>query len=221
MNDLVRRINETGERVFYNPRPLLSYYTLATDSLASNTFRGFHRIDKAKPGSKGVFDSIFIQNRDYVIKNIKKANTEENLNECENEICQKLIYGLKNNIVSSQLTSFNKIRKPVDIVFEHMVSMGEDFVDARKAIVKHLFLPLDSQMFQSDFVFSDTELTLMKIKRNFTFKDIESKEHYLHIQDFLKRKAEKLGLGARIFFDLIWNDRYTSSGTNLFGTNPR
>ncbi|MEI8603702.1 hypothetical protein [Pseudoalteromonas sp. B160] len=39
------------------------------------------------------------------------------------------------------MQSFNKLRKPVDIVFEHFVAMGEDFAPARKAATPWLFLP--------------------------------------------------------------------------------
>jgi hypothetical protein len=81
-------------------------------------------------------------------------------------------------------------------------------------------LPLDSQMFKSDFVFSDNEITKLHLKRNFTFKDIDNQKQYSEIQNFLKEKAEKCGIDNRIFFDLVWNDRWNSNGNNLFETNP-
>lgn len=108
----------------------------------------------------------------------------------------------------------------MDIVFQHMTAMG-DFIKDRSKIVEFLFLPLDSQIFQSDFVFSDSEITKFRINRNFTFTSIKTKAQYKNIQDFLKEKADKIGINHRIYFDLIWNDRYKSDGKNLFETNPK
>ena len=84
-----------------------------------------------------------------------------------------------------------------------------------------MFLPLDSQMFQSDFVFSDKERQELKIKKEFTFKDILEQSHYNEIQEFLKQKANLIGLENKIYFDLEWNDRWKSNGNNLFETNPK
>jgi hypothetical protein len=125
---------------------------------------------------------------------------------------------LSKNIRKDQLLSFNKLRKPVDIVIEHMISMGSDFNSVRQSLTKHLFLPLDSQMFQSSIVFSDEEIQYLKIDRTFTFKDIRSNSHYYEIQSFLSDKAARLNID-RIFFDLLWNERYKSNGGNLFETN--
>jgi hypothetical protein len=219
-HELVNQINKTGDRVFFRPRPQLTYYSLATGSLASNTYRGFHRIDKTKPGAKDVFDSFFTRSKQEIISNLNKVKSDDDLDKYSDEICKRLIDGLSNNIVKTQLQSYNKIRKPVDIVLEHMVSMGEDFELLRPDITKHLFLPLDSQMFQSEFVFSDSELFSLGLRRNFTFKDVTTKSKYTQVQTFLRKKADTLGLEARIFFDLVWNDRFRSQGTNLFQTNP-
>jgi hypothetical protein len=220
-NGLVSQINKTGERVFYSPSPQLTYYSLATGSLASNTYRGFHRIDKTIPGAKDVFESFFTASKQQIISILSQVKREDDLNEYSDEICRRLVEGLTKNIVREQLQSYNKIRKPVDIVIEHMVSMGEDFEQIRQSVTKYLFLPLDSEMFQSDFVFTDSELYHLKLRRRYTFKDIRSKAQYQQIQAFLRDKADRLGLGARIFFDLVWKERFKSQGTNLLGTNPR
>jgi len=222
MDEIINKINFVGERVFYNPTPLIDYEMLIKNSLGSNAlFVGFHKINKTEQGSKDVFEYTFNKNKTSIIETINQIKTENELDEYENKICEELLEGLKINIISKQLNSFNKIRKPVDIVFEHLVSMGEDFHEARKNLTRHLFLPLDSQMFQSEFVFSNLEVLHMQIKRTYTFKDIQQKEHYRTIQKFLKEKSEKLGLRCRIFFDLIWNERYNTKGLNLFETNPR
>lgn len=219
--DKIAEMNKVGQRIFYNPLPLLSYETLVKRSLGPNTYRGFHRIDKSKSGAKDAFEKILIANSNFIIDNLKVSKTEKELDDLENDICDLLMNELKKNIKNEQLISYNKIRKPVDIFIEHLVAMETDFSPVRQSLTKHLFLPLDSQMFQSDFVFSDNERLELKIKKRFTFKDILEKSHYYEIQDFLKQKANLIGLENKIYFDLEWNDRWKSNGNNLFETNPK
>jgi hypothetical protein len=83
-----------------------------------------------------------------------------------------------------------------------------------------VILPLDSQIFQSEFIFTAQEAKALGIKRSFTYKDIKTAQHYADIQIFLKDKAAYIGLNHRIYFDLVWNKRFESNGTNLFLTNP-
>ena len=64
-------------------------------------------------------------------------------------------------------------------------------------------------MFKSPEVFPDEELKVLGIKRRFTFKDIEGQAHYFKIQEFLKMRAKREGLRSRIYFDLLWGNRYT------------
>lgn len=216
----IEQMNEVGKRVFLNPCPLLSYDKLAKCSLGPNTYRGFHRIDKNKDGATKVFKQVLTDKKSLIQKGIKEAKSESDLDNLLKNVCNILLRELKENIRADQLTSFNKIRKPMDIVIQHMVAMGEDFNDARARVTKLLFLPLDSQIFQSVFIFTDKEAKDLKIRRNFTFKDVECESHYSDIQEFLRVKANRIGLTHRIYFDLVWNDRYKSSGTNLFLTNP-
>lgn len=220
MENILYKTKKVGERIFYNPNPQLSYEYLSQYSLSSNTFRGFHRIDKTKPGAGQFFRDVLNQHSKLIIQTIKIASNETDIDLLSNELLQILKFELSKNINQHQLQSYNKIRKPVDIVLEHMVSMFEGFKEERKKIVPFLFLPLDSQMFQSEFVFSDLEIKELKLNRNFTFQDIWDKSHYSEIQKFLKGKAKKLEI-ERIFFDLAWNNRFNSDGGNLFDTNPR
>lgn len=219
--DKIAEMNKVGQRIFYNPLPLLSYEILVKSSLGPNTYRGFHRTDKSKSGAKDAFEKILIANSNFIIDNLKDSKTEKELDDLENDICDLLMNELKKNIKNQQLISYNKIRKPVDIFIEHLVAMETYFSPVRQSLTKHLFLPLDSQMFQSDFVFSDKERLELKIKKRFTFKDILEKSHYYEIQDFLKQKANLIGLENKIYFDLEWNDRWKSNGNNLFETNPK
>ena len=139
----------------------------------------------------------------------------------EKKICSYLKVKLQKYIKNEQLVSFNKLRKPVDIFIEHLVSMGTDFTPVRARLTKLLFLPLDSQMFRSEFVFNDAEIAELGLRRTFTFQDITTEEQYCRVQQFLGEKAKKVGITHRVLFDLVWNDRFKTDGTNLFLTNPR
>jgi len=216
----IELIKQVGQIVFYNPQEILQYDTLAKKSLAPNTYRGFHKIDKSRSGAKVAFEKILLGKFKLIRDGLLVAKSEKDLDQLEREICSLLKDELLKNIINHQLNSFNKIRKPVDIFIEHLIAMGADFSEQRLILTKHLFLPLDSQMFLSNIVFSDQEMAELKIKRSFTFKDIRDEYHYYEIQTFLKEKAAKVGIENRIFFDLIWNNRYKSNGGNLFATNP-
>ncbi len=214
-------MNEVGDTVFLAPTPLLGYEELVLKSLGSNTYRGFHRKNNTCLGASHTFRDVLTKKKDYLINALNNLTSEIELNKLANELCSELKIELSKNIKPSQLQSFNKARKPVDIVFEHFVAMGEDFAPARKTVTPWLFLPLDSQIFQSEFIFTAQEAMALDIKRRFTYKDIKTAQHYADIQKFLKNKAAKIGLNHRIYFDLVWNNRYESNGTNLFLTNPR
>lgn len=219
MGKAIELINKVGERIFYDPSPVYDYEYLVKKALAPNTYRGFHKVDKSKPGAKDVFENYFERNAFYIVSTLQSLKSEHALDVLEQEICKGLKRELKKNIDNRQLVSYNKLRKPVDIIVEHLISMGTDFLKARKTATKFLFLPLDSQMFQSKIVFSDQEVAELKINRRFTFKDISSEGHYNEIQSFLNEKASRIGLKNRIFFDLVWNDRYKTKGKNLFESN--
>ncbi len=216
-----QEINEKGIAIFYYPEYLLSYDVIVEKALLGNTFRGFHRIDRSKPGASKTYRELFKVEKQNIIKYLKNVKSENELHEFSNEICKKLKFKLKRNINNDQLNSYNKIRKPVDIMIEHLVAIGEDFKKQRKKIAKLLFLPLDSQMFSSDYVFDDKFLDDLEIKRNFTFKDIKKEDDYKEIQKYLIKRAKELNLDSRIFFDLVWNNRYKSNGKNLLCTNVK
>lgn len=220
MQGQIKRMNEVGYTVFLTPTPLLSYEELVLKSLGSNTYRGFHRKNNNCLGASHTFRDVLTKKKDYLIHTLNNLTSEIELNTLANELCSELKIELSKNIKPLQLQSFNKVRKPVDIVFEHFVAMGEDFAPARKTATAWLFLPLDSQIFQSEFIFTTEEAKALGIKRRFSYKDIKTAQHYAEIQNFLKNKAANVGLNHRIYFDLVWNKRFESNGTNLFLTNP-
>jgi len=224
--NIYEQINQKGIDLFINPQKVYSYEELIWGAnvkgkrmtvLSSNTYRGFHRIDKSKPGAKYYFDKCLIQCKDLILKTLYNNPDEKEINKLGNEIDNDLRVLLKTNVSEEQLKSFNKTRKPIDIVMEHFIAMLKDFnSNSRNTIVPNLYLPLDSQMFQSSYVFSYIDIKRLRLRRQFTFKDIGDKNHYYDIQGFLKEKASNLGLISRVFFDLFWKDRYMKTSKNLF-----
>lgn len=189
-------------------------------AVAKNTWRGFHRIDKSKDGAGSVFMDYFIKKKQYVIDALKTINTVEELDLFEDQICQEIKEELV-NIKQDMKKSYNKIRKPVDLYIEHIVSMAKELEGHRDRLAKLLFLPLDSQILASEYIFDTFELSRCGLKRSSTYGDIESKKVYKYIQELLITKAKEINEKefCRIYFDLFWNDRYLKKGTNLFQTN--
>ena len=214
-------IPEIGNKIFYAPGNLLDFNSIVKHSLSGNTFRGFHRIDKKLPGASLVFRSILKQKESYIIHSLSNAKSEYDIDELSRHLTKDLHEKLLINIYPKQLDSFNKIRKPIDIFIEHIVALFKGFPDeTRKTIVTHLFLPLDSKIFKSELVFSDSEIKQLKIKRNYTYSSIKNESHYYEIQAFLAFKFSKLNT-ERVFLDLIWGNRYKAKGKNLLELNPQ
>ena len=102
--------------------------------------------------------------------------------------------------------------------------MANELTDVRSQLNKLLFLPLDSQIFSSPYIFSREQLYSLGIKDNATFKDVKTSEAYRILQNIALNKAHNISSAIgktfdRIHFDLLWNDRYKKEGNNLFETN--
>lgn len=68
---------------------------------------------------------------------------------------------------------------------------------------------------------NSSQLYSYGIKSNASFKDVQTRKTYSELQDILYKKAAEISdcIGKefnRIYFDLLWNDRYKKSGNNLF-----
>ena len=153
-----------------------------------------------------------------MINNLKDIRSANELDEFEDEICKAIRKGLT-NIDSVAKASYNKIRKPVDLYIEHIVSLSKEMNPYRKNLIEFLFIPLDSQIIGSPYIFTDYEIQRHGLRRNSTFKDITNKSTYQILQDTLISKTFTMPGVKRIYFDLLWNDRYKMWGNNLFETN--
>lgn len=192
-------------------------------AVASNTFRGFHRITKGCPGASRVFHDYFVSNKPKLLTQITGATDSAGLNRIENQICNEIRSSLT-NIKSSTLDSYGRVRKPVDLYFQNLICMSHELDKKRADLVPHLFLALDSQMFSDPNVFTDGELETFRLSRRSTYKDVKDEKTYLQLQDMLSKKASQLSQTDmrfyRVYFDMLWNNRHQNWGSNLFETNP-
>jgi hypothetical protein len=226
-----------AEKVFLNPLETYPWEdiingTLVSDkygdqrkmyAVAQNTFRGFHRIDKSCAGAKEEFLAYFTTQKNRLVDSLSKIENRDDLNELEDSICEEVCRMLS-NCKPNQLDSYNKIRKPVDLYIEHLVSMSNELDHVRKKLVPLLFLPLDSQVFMHPDLFDINDLKNFSLKRKSTYQGVQTKETYIALQQLLLTKVVKISNQIKkpfyvIYFDLIWNDRYKKWGNNLFQTN--
>ena len=216
----INAINKLGTKVFLDPKNE-SFELILKKGLSSNTYRAFHRINKYKDGASVIFKDYFNSNKSKILDSFGKLSSRKNYDNYLDKICSDLKQLLKKNIKNQQLESYNKLRKPVDLYIEHIVSMDEDFKDVRKKITHSMYLPLDSWIFQNEIIFPSKNLIELGLKRRFSFGDIRSKNHYLDIQEYVKQRVSILNIKYEIFLDLFWNNRYKRTGCNLFELNPK
>lgn len=235
---LFNQITEKSEEIFLEPKiaytydeiingcnvlnPLGGYKTMY--AVGSNTWRAFYKKETSIIGPKDIFINCFTKNKDNSIKNLKGVNKINELNELEDDLCKDLKEMLKPYIKENMLQSFNKIRKPIDLYIEHIVLMSKELEGYREKLVPMLFLPLDSQILASEHIFTDSQLYKYNLKRSSSFKDITSSRTYNELQMILQNKSLEISKAInknfnRIYFDLLWNDRYKKPGSNLFETN--
>ena len=229
---------DKADKVFLHPSPKYSWNEIISGApvksqtgstrkmvaVNQNTFRGFHRVDKSYPGAREGFINYFLSQRAVLIGALSSVNTRDDLTKLSNHICEGVRTNLS-NCSPTQLQAYNKVRKPVDLFLEHLVSMAIELDAARERLIPLLFLPIDSQILACPGLFADNELHDNYLSRSSTYKDVRSEQAYLVLQEFLSQKATVVAEARQrqfyvIYFDLIWNNRHKEWGGNLFETNP-
>lgn len=193
-------------------------------AVAQNTFRGFHRINKNCTGAKEGFTTYFLSNKKSLVSDLEKVKTRKDLNDLSNRICSEVRIYLS-NCNQTQLKSYNKVRKPVDLYIEHLVAMANELNIHRERLIPLLFLPIDSQIIAHDGLFTSSELTKSGLNRRSTYQEVIKEDRYDALQELLHQKASVVAQKRErpfyvIYFDLIWNNRHKNWGRNLFETNP-
>jgi putative zinc finger/helix-turn-helix YgiT family protein len=228
----------TAERVFLRPAPRYAWGEIVngvgvrgadgkTRRLAAvdpTTFRGFHRIDQDSPGAQEPFRSYFIGERVRLVDALSKVKDEYQLHQLENRVCEE-VRGRLTNVKPKMLRSYNKVRKPVDLCIEHLVAMARELDPYREALIPLLFLPLDGPLLAHPALFAFGEMADHGLSRDSTFTAVETEETYKALQELLRQKAKSVAAARgrafhRIYFDLLWEDRYGNSGGNLFELIP-
>jgi hypothetical protein len=195
-----------------------------------NTWRAFHRVDIPGPGSKDVFVPYFSVNPGpaAIIQQLSLVSTTETLDQLANSICGELRHRLLNgNIKPHQLHphKYNKLRKPVDIYLEALVSMATELTPHRARLTPLLRVPLDKWIFGEPTLFTEQVLRAVGLNRDSGFGELEHEADYVQLQAELRNLATECAAHHQcpfhpIYFDLLWANRHTRNGGNLFQLNP-
>lgn len=231
--EIYDKINEKAGAIFYKPIQTYKYESLVMGcpvisnegkwtrmyAVAPNTWRAFHTIDKTKTGASEIYKNYFIKNKDVIINELKNMKSSSELDELEEMILGEIRIELT-NILPKMLRSYNRLRKPIDLYIEHIVSMAVELENYRERLIPLLFLPIDSEILSSEHIFEVCELNRCGLNRKSSYGNINDKQTYDYLQELLIEKASMINRDFnRIFFDLFWNDRYLKNGGNLFQTN--
>lgn len=226
-------INEKANEIFYKPVQTYKYENLILGcpvvnndgklikmyAVAPNTWRAFHKINKSKTGASHIYKNYFIKNKEDIINRLKNVKSSHELDEFEEIILSEIRIELT-NILPKMLRSYNRLRKPIDLYIEHIVSMAMELENYRERLIPLLFLPIDSEILSSEHIFEIYELNRCGLNRKSSYGDINNKQIYDYLQELLIEKVSTINKDFnRIFFDLFWNDRYLKNGGNLFQTN--
>ena len=197
-----------------------------------STFRGFHRESHAK--SEGIkvveiYRRLFLKEKDNILSKLKTITSVDEMNDYEDCLGDKLKTELSKPIrvlKENKYGSYNRFRKVIDLTIEHIVSMSSELDKERQSLLDKLFLPLDSQIFGSKYVFSDDDIAHFNLSRDTSYGAITSKEQYTVLQEYLRNKAcrisEEVAPFKLIYFDLFWGERLNAENTdNLFHSSIR
>ncbi|WP_373844764.1 hypothetical protein [Clostridium sp.] len=245
-DNVLGRIWIKAQMVFLNPTSLYSYddvvYGKYVDdkngnigkdkrgrkkkmcAVDSNTLRAFERKDKkSKVGPKYLLNEYLKSNKNYILNNLKKVQSQKDLKDLEICICSELKKYLLRNVLEDRFKSFNRLRKPVDLLIEHLVCMAVELDEYRNRLLEYLFIPLDSQIFNSELL-TRAQLSHAGVSENSTFGDLDCDKSYYYLQSKIAKQAEEISSVHKlnfytIYFDLLWGNRYKKWGETLFETN--
>lgn len=189
-------------------------------AVSPSTWRAFREIDSPSE----IYKSELITKKDYILESLKVARSEYDIDALENYLYDNILYRLTSsnrNSNSTILSSYNRIRKPIDLYIEHIVLMSKELRDYRNKLIPFLFLPLDSWIFDSEIVFTIEELKNKGLKRGSGYGELTKKEDYIYLQEILNRRVKSISdeinkMFYKVYLDLLWNNRFERNGLNLF-----
>lgn len=225
---------EKGKQIFTNPKPLYCYDEIITGvnisgknmkAVANNTFMAFgYPLDENAKKVKKVYEEYFISNKPTIIKELINVNSLDDMDYVERAIYEE-IYSKLIGIKADKLDSYNRIRKPINLYLEHIISMCNLIENIqRKRLVEYMFLPMDKFIFNSPHIFNDNEKRKWHISDKAGFGIVRTEELFYEMQNTLVEKAQNISKELnedfyRIYFDMFWGNRIESEGANLFLSN--
>lgn len=223
-----------GKKIFTEPKSLYTYDEIiigtnikgkTMKAVANNTFMAFgYPLNENAQKVKNVYEDYFIKKKADIIKELINVNTLNDMDNLERAIYND-IYSKLTDIKAEKLDSYNRIRKPINLYLEHIVSMCDSIDNAqRKKIVPHMFLPMDKFIFDSPHIFTDLEKKKWRIKEGSGFGVVRTEELFYEMQNSLIEKAKAVSELLqedfyRIYFDIFWGNRIESEEGNLFLSN--
>ena len=210
------QIEIAGNRIMYNPTKLIYFDKFYHRIVSGNTLRAFHRIDKTESGPTEIIRNFIFNSKEKIINELKKVKSTSDIDKLSADLFKDLKSKLSKNVRNEILGNYNSIRKLVDLIIEHVTLIAKELDGFRHEVIKHLRVPLDSFILNSDCLFTYTEREEFKLgKIGGGFLSIETKEQYHRVQNHLLRVSASCGISYPIYFDILWRDRINYQ-SNLF-----
>jgi len=210
------QIEIAGNRIMYNPKELIYFDEFYNRIVAKNTLRAFHRIHKNNQGPTEIVREFIINSKFQIIEGLKKTKSTKDIDLLSDELYKKLKSSLEINVQDRVLKNYNAVRKLIDLILEHVALIAKELDGFRQEVIKHLRVPLDSFILNSDCLFTYAEREEFKLgKIGSGFLRIETKEQYYRVQNHLLQVTASCGISYPIYFDVLWRDRINYQ-SNLF-----
>ena len=210
------QIELAGNRIMYNPTELIYFDEFYNRIVAKNTLRAFQRIDKNNQGPTEIVREFIINSKFQIIEGLKKTKSTKDIDLLSDELFKKLKSSLEVNVQVRVLKNYNAVRKLIDLILEHVTLIAKELDGFRHEVIKHLRVPLDSFILNSDCLFTYAKREEFKLgKIGSGFLSIETKEQYHRVQNHILQVAESCSISHPIYFDVLWRDRINYQ-SNLF-----
>ena len=194
-----RSASASAQRAFAAERRTRTWAHVVNQAVGTNTFRAFARRDKSIPGASAVFHA-YMTDAALITSLLQDVHTEEQLDDLEDSMVDDLLTLLSHNIKPDRLTSYNRVRKVVDLYLVHLVAATQELAGDRQRLVPLLFLPLDSQ-------------TLSRVwGEKSSMGSITTRAAYLRKQADAKQLAQRVARDLAIPFHRIYFDQFWSLG---------